>query len=136
MKKIIREQVYNKYNCKCAYCGEGLEYKNMQVDHIIPQIDFAHFVKNKHPEFVPKFLEHLTENDINHIDNLNPSCRQCNFYKSAHRLEYFRKLITTLHERIMKPFISRLGAKYGIIQINDWDGKFYFEKFNPLTEKK
>ena len=34
MKKELRLKVWNKYGCKCAYCGEYLEYKKMQVDHI------------------------------------------------------------------------------------------------------
>ena len=32
--KKIRQQVYDKYNGRCAYCGCKLEYKDMQVDHI------------------------------------------------------------------------------------------------------
>lgn len=37
MKKDTRIKVWKKYNCKCAYCGEDLEYKKMQVDHIHPK---------------------------------------------------------------------------------------------------
>lgn len=33
--KKIRKQVYQKYNGHCAYCGSKLEYKDMQVDHVI-----------------------------------------------------------------------------------------------------
>ena len=32
--KKIREQVYQKYNGHCAYCGCELDYKDMQVDHV------------------------------------------------------------------------------------------------------
>ncbi|QBX24026.1 hypothetical protein Javan172_0023 [Streptococcus phage Javan172] len=28
----------------------------------------------------------------------------------------------------MQPFISRLGADYGIVEVKPFDGKFYFEK--------
>lgn len=31
--KRIRQEVYQKYNHKCAYCGCDLEYRDMQVDH-------------------------------------------------------------------------------------------------------
>ncbi|MCI5852291.1 MAG: HNH endonuclease [Clostridiales bacterium] len=34
--KHIRQQVYEKYGGHCAYCGKALEYKEMQVDHLIP----------------------------------------------------------------------------------------------------
>ena len=124
--KIDRDKVWKKYDCKCAYCGEDLEYKAMQVDHIIPGSNYVSQVLNK--VYVPKFLTHLTVNDLNHFDNLNPTCRQCNFYKSCDNIESFRTHLKDIHVRIMKPFISRLGAKYAIITINEWDGKFYFEQ--------
>jgi len=124
--KADRNKIWIKYSRKCAYCGEDLKFKEMQIDHIIPKNNFISEIKNK--IFVPKFLTHLTESDLNHYDNLNPSCRQCNFYKSANRLECFRESLKDIHIRIMKPFISRLGAKYGIVNINEWDGIFYFER--------
>lgn len=34
--KKLRKQVYAKCNGHCAYCGCELEYKDMQVDHVIP----------------------------------------------------------------------------------------------------
>ncbi len=37
MTKQIREQVYQKYNGRCAYCGHEIAIKDMQVDHIIPK---------------------------------------------------------------------------------------------------
>jgi 5-methylcytosine-specific restriction endonuclease McrA len=37
MKKQIREQIFNKYSGKCAYCGTGLE-KGWHVDHIEPVV--------------------------------------------------------------------------------------------------
>ena len=40
LNKKLREQVYNKFDGKCGYCGERIKYKEMQVDHIIPQVDF------------------------------------------------------------------------------------------------
>ncbi|QBX26365.1 hypothetical protein Javan318_0025 [Streptococcus phage Javan318] len=36
--------------------------------------------------------------------------------------------MSTLHERITKPFIARLGLDYGIVKIEPFNGKFYFEE--------
>ena len=36
LNKTQREQIWNKYNKHCAYCGCELNYKDMQVDHIKP----------------------------------------------------------------------------------------------------
>ena len=34
--KSIRMTVYQKCDGHCAYCGCDLEYKDMQVDHVVP----------------------------------------------------------------------------------------------------
>ena len=106
MKKEIRQKVYQKYYGHCAYCGKEILYSEMQVDHIVPK----HF------------------NGENDLSNYNPSCRSCNFYKSVNSLEAFRNMLKTIHERIIKSFIVRIGIDYGIVEIKTFDGKFYFEK--------
>lgn len=114
MKKKLREKVWNKYNCKCAYCGEDLEYNKMQVDHI-----------------EPKYLGGKDD-----IDNYNPSCRPCNFYKSTFSLDKFRQQLYTITERIKKPFIVRLAIKYGMISFKTFDGEFYYEKLKQRDKPK
>lgn len=109
--KNIREQVYRKCNGHCAYCGCKLEYKDMQVDHVKSVFYY---------------------NGTNDIDNLLPSCRMCNFYKSTFTLDEFRKNLETLHERLRKPFIYRLALKYGLISEHKKDVAFYFEKENEI----
>ena len=113
MKKELREKVWKKYDCKCAYCGEDLEYKKMQVDHI-----------------EAKYLGGKDD-----IENYNPSCRQCNFYKVTFDIEGFKKQLATITERIKKPFIVRLAMKYGIISFKPFDGKFYYEKLKGNIAK-
>ena len=107
MDKEIRKKVYEKYNGNCAYCGNSLEYKNMQVDHI----------------------QAKRCGGKDELKNYNPSCKQCNFYKSTLTLESFRKKISTLEDRLKKIFIFRLALKYNIISLRPFYGKFYFEKF-------
>lgn len=106
MKKDKRVEVYNKYNGHCAYCGKKMEYKDMQVDHIIPK--------------------RIGGSDD--VENLNPSCRRCNHYKRANTLEGYRELISTLHERIRKQYLDKVAEDYGVIIVKPWDGKFYFER--------
>lgn len=107
IQKKIREQVYKKYNGHCAYCGCELDYKDMQVDHVKSVFYY---------------------NGTNDIDNLLPSCRMCNFYKGIADIEYLRKRLETLHERLRKPFIYRLALKYGLITEHKDKVVFYFEK--------
>jgi 5-methylcytosine-specific restriction endonuclease McrA len=123
--KIDRQAIYNKYQGHCAYCGQEIEYKAMQVDHKHPS-----HLKNwcKGPD---KFKElHNVPHDINDIKNLMPTCRRCNHYKRGLLLEDYRKQLKTLHERIEKIYINKVGIDYGIIVLKPWDGTFYFEFYD------
>lgn len=111
--KKIRQQVYEKYNGHCAYCGCELKYEDMQVDHI-ESVARAEWSKKE------------VNNDI---DNLMPSCRQCNFYKGVCDIEGFRReLENILTYSVKKPFQFRLAEKYGIVQYTPHKIEFYFEK--------
>lgn len=108
MKKEIRLQVYNKYDGHCAYCGNKIEYKDMQVDHIIPQRE---------------------KGSTNDIENLMPSCRMCNHYKRGYSLYQFKEwLLAGIIERIKKIYIVKVAERYGMITFHEWDKKFYYEK--------
>jgi hypothetical protein len=125
--KIDRSRIYEKCNGHCAYCGEEILIKDMQVDHIIPKRNFSLQVKNKFN--VPDFLKHLAEFDVNHIDNLLPACRSCNNYKSTFHLELFRSELGKLAERLNKTSsIYRISKRFGNIIENNKPIIFYFEK--------
>jgi len=107
MKRELRVKIWEKFGRHCAYCGKKLAYKDLQVDHIIPQSDIE---------------------SSDSIENLNPSCRRCNLYKSNRSLEEFRKLLTTLHKRIYRIFILKVAIDFHIISApQQWDSLFYFE---------
>lgn len=104
--KATRLKVYEKYNGHCAYCGCDLALKDMQVDHIQSVYWY---------------------NGANDIENYNPACRMCNFYKSTMTIEDFRKQLGKLLSRLEKVFIFRLAKKYGLIKETQEPIKFYFE---------
>lgn len=106
--KIDREAVWNKYHGRCAYCGCELPFKEMQVDHIQPQC--------------------VPQDDPNRFSNLNPSCRICNHYKRSLSLEGFRERLKTLHMRVERQYITRVAIQYGIVDLEPFDGRFYYEK--------
>lgn len=115
--KRIRQQLYEQYNHRCAYCGCDLEYKDMQVDHI-------------KPVYVHNDIGHdMTESEMYDISNLLPPCRQCNFYKDTFSLGTFRKrLQTVMMDNLRKGFTYRLAAKYGLIKEQKREITFYFER--------
>lgn len=111
--KVIRKQVYDKYGGHCAYCGCLIDYNDMQVDHI-------------------KSI--YWNNGTNEIENYNPACRMCNFYKSTMNIEDFREQLGKLLQRLEKVFIFRLAKKYGLIKEVKKPIEFYFEKLESEQE--
>ena len=102
---INRQKIHAKYDGRCAYCGQEISLKQMQVDHILPKS--------------------IGGSDC--YKNLNPSCRLCNHYKRSSTPGKFRLKMRTLHERLEKIYIVRVALRYGIIKLNNFD-KFYYEK--------
>lgn len=126
MNKKTRQLVHDKCGGNCAYCGDTLG-KRWTVDHVISQRNFVWHIKNKFK--VPPFLSHLTELDVNHIDNLLPACQSCNNYKSAEALETFRSEIGKLLERLQKYSTQfKIATRFGLVRKSKKDIVFYFEK--------
>ena len=121
ISKQQREAVFNKYGGRCAYCGCELTLRTMQVDHI--KAVYTSSLENNNVE---------TQDDS--FDNLNPSCRQCNFYKGTLNIEQFRnKIKTILYRTLQSTFKAKLSKKLGMMKVTQFD-KFYFEKnFNHDT---
>lgn len=112
MNKKLRQQVYDKCNGHCGYCGRAIEYKAMQVDHIFPKC--------------------CRGGDT--IENLMPTCRRCNHYKRANTLENFRNLMMSLHQRLGKIYILSVAVNFGMCEVKPFDGVFYFERLKAVEK--
>ena len=129
---INRQEILDKFNSHCAYCGDEINLKSFQVDHIIPKRNFEFSILNKWE--IPYFLEHLTEGDVNHIDNLFPSCRVCNKRKDTHSLEAFRNELHLQLPRANKTSSNyRMAKKFNQVIENPHFITFFFEKDWGLT---
>lgn len=119
MTKKQREAVYYKYNGHCAYCGKEIEYKDMQVDHLIPQRRAtAKAGRGRVPLEV-----------VEDPSNLMCSCRSCNHYKRAHSLETFRRYIEEIPMKLTRDnYIYKIGLRYNLIEEHPRKIKFYFEQ--------
>ena len=115
MTKKQRLEVYNKFNGHCAYCGKKLEYKDMQVDHFIPQRR-AKRGRNK-----------LSVEEIEDPRNLYPSCRRCNLHKRANNIETYRRYVEEIPQKLLNTFIYKAGLDYRLIKAYPRSIKFYFE---------
>ena len=120
VKKINREEVYNKCGGHCAYCGKEITLKQMQVDH-------------KEPIFRNYTEKELTwykrERGTDDMDNLMPSCARCNRWKSTYTIEQFRNEIRLQVDRLNNYNNNyRMAKDYNLIQETNGPVIFYYEK--------
>lgn len=102
-----RRMVYDKCDGHCAYCGAGLEYKDMQVDHMTP----------------------LRRGGADELYNMLPACRSCNHYKATLDVEGFRDYLSGIPYRLMRDSIPfEVGSRFGIIKQVSGTVTFYFER--------
>lgn len=120
MTKKKREEIYKKFNGRCAYCGRVIEYKDMQVDHLVPQRAYIG----------------APEEIVNSDENLMPSCRRCNHYKRAHELETFRGMLKKMREKVLGTYLGKVAVDYGMVAWLGWDGKFYYEYASELVKEE
>lgn len=125
--KVDRNRIHQKYGGRCAYCGKKVKLTDMHVDHIIPKSTYKFHMETKHK--VPKFLTHLQEGDVNHYDNLNPSCSVCNLQKLNYSLEDFRNELTSLMDYLQNNSRRfKLAKQYNFVQTKKLKPIiFYFE---------
>lgn len=116
--------MYQKYGGHCAYCGKAIEYKDMQVDHISSR--YRHRMK----------LDGKSEDELDALENFNPSCRMCNFRKGVLTIEQFRAEIACQAAKEMKRFQARMSEAYGLIEHHpERKVKFYFEKYHKYLKE-
>jgi 5-methylcytosine-specific restriction endonuclease McrA len=130
MTKALREQIYKKFNGKCAYSGTQLE-DDWQVDHVKP------IVRDWNGSC--KFPNNDCEN------NMVPTQKIINHYKHSLHLKEFRTwLLGELHNRLAKlpknpkvqksikrkEYLLKVAGYFNITPDKPFTGKFYFETLN------
>lgn len=120
MRRELRHKVYAKCGGRCAYCGQPLELKDMQIDHLKP------ILRGSTQEWKEKYGGNVYGDDT--IDNMLPSCRSCNNYKSSSPLDSWRRQIENLLIQLNRISIYRIAKRYGLITENPKRIEFYFEQ--------
>jgi hypothetical protein len=106
-----RLAVYGKTQGHCAYCGQEITIKQMQVDHIIA-------VGGANPTSAR-----------NETENLFPACRPCNYIKSTMSVEKFRQYIEFLPDTLCRNNVTyRNALRFGRVVEAVTPCVFYFEK--------
>ena len=107
-----RKLVYEKTNGLCAYCGCEIPFKGFNADH----------VKCLH--------NHEWEDEIiDTVENMLPSCRSCNHYKSTYGRELFREQLSKIPDRLARDVSTyNIAKRFGMIEEHREPIKFYYEK--------
>ncbi len=153
MKKSDRQIIFNKFNGRCAYCGDPLQ-KGWHVDELLPcrrkyKIVRAHYILKATGEKAD--VRHLTENEFTkdkfefvhektasdgyshperlHIDNQMPACPSCNINKHSMSLDGFRELIENFTRTLNENSVQyKIAKRYGLIkETKNKKVVFYFE---------
>ena len=138
-----REEVYNKFNGRCAYSGTILD-TDWEVDHLFPK-RCAHFYEK---EAMVSYYK-APGNHIDDIDNLMPCQKIINHYKRGLFIEHFRNSwLGNLHKRLSKlpknpkvqrsinrkQYLLKVAAYFDITKDKPFSRKFYFETIGSTDE--
>lgn len=125
MTKKQRQEVFDKYGGKCAYCGCELG-KRWHADHLEALHRDSIYDKERRKYVLTGTCQH-PEND--RLENLMPSCASCNITKATCDLEAFRGYIQRTVESLNKNHYAayKFAKRYGLIQETVKPVVFYFE---------
>lgn len=100
----LRKAIYKAYNRKCFYCGEPIQYRQMQIDHIVPSN-----MEQKVNDDVQEYLFELTRAGfiVDSIENYLPACAACNNKKRnlafhASNLRFYHEMAGKHVDEILK----------------------------------
>ena len=110
---LERNAIYDKCDACCAYCGVHIDFKDMQVDHVMP----------------------LRKGCTDSLDNMLPACRSCNHYKSTLTLEQFRAAIEKMPQVLERDNTTyKIARRFGVVKTGKPKVVFYFEKVRAFDE--
>lgn len=108
-KKLTKQQrlmLWQEAARRCVYCGQEIELRDMQADHVIP----------------------LNCGGADDMSNIVCACRSCNWYKSTFSVETFRQQIAAIPARLRKNPAFRIAERYGLITVNQKPVTFRTDK--------
>ncbi len=121
----FRQNIYNKTNGFCAYCGCDISFNNFQIDHLIPKRRY-------------KIIESSTlVRGTDELENLYPSCGSCNASKSDLSVNDFRQRVADRIDRLNSYSTEyQIAKRFGLVKEISDEVVFYFEKIQKCQESE
>ncbi len=119
-----REELKQKYDGHCAYCGDPLDDK-WHADHY--EAVKRDLVTGKPDK---------PENDV--YENMMPSCAPCNWNKRSMSLESWRSLLAHYRDVQVVRDCSQMRhlMRFGLVEFIQKPVEFYFEKWEQKQKRK
>ncbi len=115
LNKKQRQELFEKYDGKCSYCGCELK-KGWHADHLKPVI--------RNP-----LTKRMDASFNDNYENLMPACPSCNIHKHSLSLKNFRWLIANHIVALNRDYIAyKFAKKFGLVEETGKEVEFYFEK--------
>jgi hypothetical protein len=123
--KYNRDELKQKYEGRCAYCGCLLEGK-WHADHVVPVRRTVKYITT--PDGFKKKVRVFENPELDTIENLVPACASCNINKHSMTVEQFRDSIYQYVESLNKRMVQyQMAKKYNLITETGLPIKFYYE---------
>ena len=122
LTKSQRQNLFNRFGGKCAYCGCDLPLR-WHADHFEP-VERApdYSADNPFKTWKP------TRPDRDVISNMMPSCPPCNIDKHSMNLESWRTWLQTRLEALCKTPGFKLLSAHGLVKTTGAPIVFHFER--------
>ena len=125
MNKKQRQELFEKYGGRCAYCGCELQ-KGWHADHIEPIVRDSKWNRDK-GKFEQTGTCRKPENET--LENYNPACASCNIQKDCFSVEQFRINIQNFVKSLNRDSTQyKFAKRYGLIVETENPVVFYFER--------
>lgn len=123
-----REELRQRFNCRCAYCGIPLPERGWHVDHVEPVN--RHWWKNTkwYQATHGKQKPQMDNPERDTWENMMPACFSCNLDKAAQSIEGWRQSLEN-KVRVCRDNYSafRHAERFGLVAQVKTKVRFYFE---------
>lgn len=125
LRKAERAELFERFNGRCAYCGEHLG-ERWCADHVEPIIRETKYQRGK--GFVQTGA--MLRPQLDTLENMMPSCAPCNIHKGSYSLESWRLELGRLLGVLNRNYPTyRMAKRIGLIEEAEPVAiKFYFER--------
>lgn len=124
--EFLRQAMWECYQHRCVYCGELIEPRQMQIDHIFPTDEKR--IRNSNDSDLKAYIEELKQRGFekNSIENYLVSCADCNNKKknyefNAANFRYYHELAGRHVPSILKR-IEQIKRKFSSFPVETNSG--------------